>query len=138
MPGAFLTANMDEEVYMFMMGCLAELMVQTAPEIYRKYITVGSDNKPILYVKLQKALYGCLRSALLFYLKLVEDLESGWFEINPYDPCVANKIVNKKKITITWHVDDLKLFHVSNDEVTNTIEWLKSICDQDIRVGIKR
>jgi hypothetical protein len=74
-PGAYLTADMDEEVFMCLRGRLEELMVNNAPEIYRKYIYVGSDNKPVLYVKLQKALYGCLHSALLFYKKLLKDLE---------------------------------------------------------------
>jgi hypothetical protein len=32
-PGAYLTANMDEEVFMCLRGRLAELMVKTAPEI---------------------------------------------------------------------------------------------------------
>jgi hypothetical protein len=71
-PGAYLTADMDEEVFMCLRGKLAELMVQTAPEIYRKYIYVGPDNTPVLYVKLQKALYGCLRSA---HVVLPEDVE---------------------------------------------------------------
>jgi hypothetical protein len=93
MPGAYLTADMDEEVFMCLMGRLAELMVKTSPEIYRKYIYVGSDNRPVLYVKLQKALYGCLRSALLFYQKLLKDLQDKGFELNPYGPCVANKVI---------------------------------------------
>jgi hypothetical protein len=88
---------MDEEVYMCLRGRLAELMVKTAPDIYRKYIYVGSDNKPVLYVKLKKALYGCLRSALLFYKKLLKDLKDRGFVVNPYDPCVANKTVNGKQ-----------------------------------------
>jgi hypothetical protein len=134
-PGAFLMADMDEEVIMCIRGRLAELMVKTALEIYRKYIYVGNYNKPVLYVKLIKALYGCLRSALLFYLKLVEDLESHGFKINPYDPCVANMMVNEKQFTITWHVDDLKLSHVDLSEVTIMIKWLKSIYGQDIRVS---
>jgi hypothetical protein len=75
-PGAFLMVNMDEEVYTSIMGHLAEIMVKTAPDIYRKCVSTGPDNKPIMYVKLQKALYGCLRSALLVYLKLVTYLES--------------------------------------------------------------
>jgi hypothetical protein len=44
-PGAYLTAEMDEDVSMCIRGRLAELMVNTAPEIYSKYIYVGSDNK---------------------------------------------------------------------------------------------
>jgi hypothetical protein len=38
-PGAFLSADMDEEVLMTQRGRLEELMVKTAPNIYRKYIT---------------------------------------------------------------------------------------------------
>ncbi len=49
---------------------------------------------------MQKAMYGLLRSALLFYWKLVEDLESNGFKLNPYDPCVANKTVNGKQMTV--------------------------------------
>jgi hypothetical protein len=49
---AYLTVDMDEEVFMCLRGKLAELMVKKAPEIYRKYIYVGPDNKPVLYMKL--------------------------------------------------------------------------------------
>jgi hypothetical protein len=56
-PDAFLSADMDEEVIMTIRGCLAELIVKAAPNIYRKYITIDANNQPIFYVKLQKALY---------------------------------------------------------------------------------
>jgi hypothetical protein len=82
-PGAYLSADMDGEVIMLLRRRLAELMVKTAPNIYRKYITVYAKNQPVLYVKLQKALYGCLRSALLFYLKFGGDIESQGFALNP-------------------------------------------------------
>jgi hypothetical protein len=59
-PGAFLGADVDEDVILVIRGILAELLVKTAPNIYRKYITLDSNNHPVLYVKLQKALYGCL------------------------------------------------------------------------------
>ena len=45
----------------------------------------------MLYVKLQKSLYGLLRSALLFYLKLATDLKNNALIINPYGSCVAKK-----------------------------------------------
>jgi hypothetical protein len=134
-PGAYLTADMGEEVFMCLRGRLAELMVKTVPEIYRKYIYVRSDNKPVLYVKLQKALYGCLRSALLLYKMLLKDLEDRGFVVNPYGPCVANKMVNGKQFTITWHVEDLKLSHVDVKVVDEMISWLKSIYGEDMRVS---
>jgi hypothetical protein len=134
-PGAYLSADMDEEVIMLLRGRLAELMDKTAPNIYHKHITVDAKNQPVLYVKLQKALYGCLRSALLFYLKLVGDIESQGFALNPYDPCVANKVINGTKFTVVWHVDDIKMLHVDEKEVSKLITWLKSIYGEDIRVS---
>jgi hypothetical protein len=56
-------------------------------------VALDSKNTPILYVKLKKALYGMLRSSLLFYRKLRKELEEDGFMVNPYDPCVANKWV---------------------------------------------
>jgi hypothetical protein len=131
-PGAYLSADMDEEVIMLLRGRLAELMVKTAPDIYRNYITVDATNQPVLYVKSQKALYGCLRSALLFYLKFVGDIESQGFTLNPYDPCVANKVINGKQFTVVWHVDDIKMSHVDEKEVSKLITWLKSVYGEDM------
>jgi hypothetical protein len=33
------------------------------------------------------------------------------FIINPCDPCVANKMINGKQMTICWHSNDLKMSH---------------------------
>ena len=63
-------------------------MVKTELSIYQKHFTV-ENGWTTLYVKLQKALYGCLRSALLFYEKLVSYLKSILFIVNSYDTCVA-------------------------------------------------
>ena len=77
-------------------GNIVELLVQLKTSMYQNYVTQGPNCEPVLYVKLLKALYGLLRSALLFYKKLRADLEHMVFTINPYDPCVANKMVNGK------------------------------------------
>ncbi len=52
-----------------------------------------------------------LKSALWFYKELRADLEADGFIVNDYDPCVANKIDNWTQMTVTWHVDDLKVSH---------------------------
>ena len=81
----------------------------TATLTYRKYITIESGEKN-LYVKVQKELFGVLKSALLFYLKLRNDLESA--------PCLANKMVNKSQMTITLHVDYLMISQNNGWEIT--------------------
>jgi hypothetical protein len=63
-------------------------------------------------------------SSLLFYRKLTADLEKYGFELNPYDPCVANKMVNKQQLTVSWHIDDLKVSHADTKTVDDFITWL--------------
>ena len=117
-PGAFLQAENDEFVLMLLRGKLAEMMIRVDPQLYRKYVITSPRGEPMLYVRLNKALYGLLRSALLFYKKLVGELQEMGFELNPYDPCVANRMVNGHQQTVTWHVDDLKISH--KDAAVNT------------------
>ena len=73
--------------------------------------------KPLLYVQIKKALYGLIHSALLFYRKLVKDLEAYGFQINPYKPCEIKRITNKKNMTVVWHVDYLKVSDVNIFEI---------------------
>ena len=94
------------------------MMVQVDPAMYRKYVTYSPNGQAMMYVRLSKALYGMLRAALLFYNILRSDLENMGFEVNPYDPCVANKMVNGHQMTICWHVDDLKVSHKEESAVT--------------------
>ena len=55
---------------------------------------------PIIYVRLKKAMYGILRSSLPFYRKLRGELKAYGFRINPYDPCVGNKMVTTETVVI--------------------------------------
>jgi hypothetical protein len=126
-PGAFLHTDNDEETIMLLKGRLAELMVQVDPQLYRKYVITSRKGEPMLYVRLSKALYGLLQSALLFYKKFVGDIEKYGFVVNPYDPCVANKTVNGSQMTVTWHVDDGKVSHKDPNEVTKFLVYLAKI-----------
>ena len=73
-----------------------------------------------------------MRSALLFYRKLVGDLEAYGFTINPYDPCVANMDIDGSQMTVVWHVDDLKVSHKKAIEITKLAMYL-----DDIYPGLK-
>jgi hypothetical protein len=66
-----------------------------------------------------------LKASLLFYKKLTADLLSIGFELNPYDPCVANKMVGGSQMTLCWHVDDMKISHKEVYAVDDMILWLR-------------
>jgi len=105
-PGAFLHADMEEDVHMLLEGTIAELIVKLDPSLYRKYIWENKWGKPMLYVKLKKALYGTLQAALLFWQLLSDTLIEWGFKLNEYNKCVTNKMINGKQCTIIWHVDE--------------------------------
>jgi hypothetical protein len=58
---------------------------------------------------------------------LVAELHNIGFEINPYDPCVANKMVNGTQMTVRWHVDDLIISYISQDNIMAFVKKIKDI-----------
>jgi hypothetical protein len=110
-PGAFMQTDIDEVIHVRLEGPMARLLVKVNPKLYQKFLKEDRNGKPVMYVKLRKALYGTLQAAMLFWKDLTGTLEGMGFEVNPYDRCVANKTINGKQCTIVWHVDDLKLSH---------------------------
>ena len=69
-------------------------------------------------------MYGTLRADLIFWKNLTSSLIERGFELIQYYPCVANKTVNGKQLTVLWHVDDLKVSYVDKLVVTQFLEWL--------------
>ena len=51
-------------------------------------------------------------ASLLHYKKNASDVKEIGYIRNPYDACVANKIINNKQHALTWHVDGVKSVHV--------------------------
>jgi hypothetical protein len=118
-PSAFVNTDMDKDVLMVLKGELVEMMVQIAPQIYRKYITMDKRGTKILYVKLQKALYRLMRPSLLFYRKLMKEFKDYGLMVNLYDPCIANMTTrNGSQLTTVWHVGDLMVLCVGDFELT--------------------
>jgi hypothetical protein len=73
-----------------------------------------------------------MKSALLFYRKLVSELREMGFEIYPYNPCVANKTINGTQMMIRWHVDDLMISHLSQDETMKVVQEIKYLYGENL------
>ena len=123
-PGAYLNANMDRFTLIKYEGDSVDIMCKINPA-WEKLVTI-ENGKKVLYLRLLKALYGCMRSALLWYEIFVSTLQKQGFELNPYDACVANKMINGKQCTIAWYVDNNKISHINPAVVTAVIEHIES------------
>ena len=80
-PGANHNTDIDELVVMVLLRALSDILNLTYTILYRKLLVIGRNGKPILYVKLQKAMYGYIWAKLLFYEKLSRYLKSMGFVI---------------------------------------------------------
>lgn len=93
-------------------------VMYTANEKYKKFVTLKKGNN-VKYLKLLRALYGCIQSDLLWYNKFVNKFSKDGFILNIYDLCVANKTTNGSQCIICWYVDDTKV-------VSSIIELLEN------------
>jgi hypothetical protein len=102
------------------------ILVSIVPNVYGPYFSMNKSDQKVLIVECLKAIYGTMVAALLYYKKFVKSLTKQGFKFNPYDGCVANKIVKVKQITICFHVDDCKISHKCPKVVDVTIKWLRA------------
>ena len=58
------------------------------------------NGQNVLYMLVLRAIYGCIELALQWYTLYSEKLTEKDFKLNPYDRCVANKVVNGKQFTL--------------------------------------
>ena len=74
-PGYFIQADMEgETVHIKMKGKMVDILTKLDIKLYCKYIT--TDNlRPVLYVDLNKSIYGTIQSALLFWRNLTSRLQ---------------------------------------------------------------
>ena len=89
----------------------------------------GEDRSQVReVVQLDKALYGCVEAAHLWYLMLREKLEAYGFEANPAEPCVFNKLNNSPgiQISLTLHVDDLLTTCKSETKIDQFFAYLRT------------
>ena len=84
----------DENFTVVFRDQILDYLVIIAPEAYKDYVNQHQNGRKSLYVTLDKAMFGALRAALIFWKNLVALLIKLGFELNLYDPCVANKLVN--------------------------------------------
>ena len=118
-PGAYLHADMPDFVIMKFEGHVVDVLIQIDKN-YENFVVI-ENGKRVIYVRLLKALYGCVKAALLWYELFSSTLVHMGFLLNPYDPCIANKMIKEKQCTIGWHVDDFMLTHDDTEVVSEVI-----------------
>ena len=125
--GAYLHADMKEKVHIVIRDKIVDMLVTANKTKYSRHVRITKKGGKILYTLLGKALYGCLKSARLFWEHLKKVLKRLGFVLNRYDSCVANKKIERSQCTISWHIDDLKISHRDIKAVEKVILTIEEV-----------
>ena len=113
--GALLNADIAPtgvKVHMRLDRMMTQMLIEIDAS-YKQFVEADGS----MVVQLDKALYGCVEAAALWYSDLRSKLEKDGFVANPYDACVLNKLgPDGVQIAVVVHVDDLM---VTSASVTN-------------------
>ena len=101
---AYLNAKMiDDKTAYLKIGPPITAILSQLDSNFEKY----QDGKGAVIVKLDKALYGCVESAVLWYKDLKATLEADKYQVYRCDLCEFNKVHKGEQMTVIFHVDDL-------------------------------
>ena len=118
---AYLNATMVGHVVEMSIGKeVAGLLCSVSPS-HEKFLRADGS----IIVRLRKALYGCIESAVLWYKELSSTLEGLGFTKNPYDECSFVRQKSGSIDTILVYVDDLMLTSKSKETLSSVANALK-------------
>jgi hypothetical protein len=129
--GAFLNADIKRTgvlVHVRLDKIMTGFLVEIAPEFSE---FVNEDGSCV--IELDKALYGTLEAAKLWYDNISTKLMAEGFEPNPYDSCVFNK-VNRDglQVMVALYVDDLMVTCEDERELDAFAAFLRASYAGDI------
>jgi hypothetical protein len=96
--GAYLHAFLEDFTLLKLEGESVDIMCSVC-ETYKDFVTY-ENGKKVLFLRLLKAVYGCVKSALLWYELFTGTLQGLGFELNPYDTCLANKFFEGNSVPL--------------------------------------
>ena len=132
--GTCLKDHFDEFLMVKLEGEQVKIMCDVNNEC-NKHVT-EEFGKSVLHLVLNNSLHGCVQSSLLWHTLFSTTLLEMGFTLNPYDLCVANKIIDGNQCTIVWQLDDRKMSHKSQSVVKSIVENIESKLERCRRLAM--
>jgi Reverse transcriptase (RNA-dependent DNA polymerase) len=117
--GAYLHATMEDKTLVRLENEQVDIMC-AVDDKYTPFVCTEKE-QIVLSLRLLKALYGRVKSALLWSELFPGTLVGMGFQLIPYITCVAKKVIIRHQCTFIWYIDNTKIFHVDANVVTQII-----------------
>ena len=103
-------------------GALVDILCKIS-SYYKDYVTSYKRGAKHLLLRYQNTLYGKMVASLLYNHKFTKSLTSIGFEINTYDPCVANKVIDGSQMITSFNVDACNMSNCERKANAHIIIW---------------
>ena len=121
---AYLNATMpkEDEVYIEVDAFVVAYLLKHRPD----YKPFQNANGTMVF-KVDRAIYGCIQSARLWYEHLRSVLEALHFKTNELDPCVFTRITgdSETRLSVAVYVDDLLICCKDKKQIEQFVSELK-------------
>lgn len=122
-PGAYLSADLESEIYMIINKQNVDILLEQKPELKEFVRSNGT-----IITKVQKALYGLKEAGKLFRDKLVNLFDQFGLKEIPSNKCIFKKeLPNGKTFYVCVYVDDVI---IATDDDEERLAFLKH-CEKD-------
>ena len=87
------------------------MLVDIAPDVYGPLVAIDTKRIKERITQCMNDIYRTMVTSLLYYCQFFKALKWIKFKINPYNSCVANRLVDILQQYILVYVDYCKLIH---------------------------
>ena len=128
-PGAFLQAlwPKSNDCYVKFERMTVKIICRIDKRYEKCVKKLKDNNRKFMYGKLNRVSYGTILRTKFFFNKLLLELVKLGFEQNPCNYYTWNKMVNGKKLSVVFHVYNLKASHEEQTVLDKFIKQLKEI-----------
>ena len=120
--GAYLNADLTGVKVRMRLDPLISAIIAQLDLVYEQFVEPDGS----IVVELDKALYGCVESARLWYDHISATLTGIGFVKNQHDICVFNLQKDGKQCTVCLHVDDLLITCVDESIIESVVSSIEA------------
>ena len=92
-------------------GSLVDMLLYIPPDVYGPYVTMNIKGTNQFITQCMNDTNGNMMESLIYYCIFLKTSKINKFKMNPYDPCVSNRMINRLQQLILFNVEYCKLSH---------------------------
>jgi hypothetical protein len=127
----------EDKVVMRIRGHMVDVLVKVASKVYGPYMSTDKQGRKQLLAECLNAIYGTMLASLLYYWKFTRSLKNQGYTMNPYNPFVWNKMIEKKQIRYDSMLTTVRCHTSSHELLTRPSNGCAKTMKVNLRMAVE-